>query len=77
MKSSTGTSPMNTASVGEAWWAEKPWNPCSTPYTTTVSEKNPSVKKRRNAPAFGIHLPYRSDAIATPIEIQMNVSLKR
>ena len=31
---------------------------------------------RMIAPTFGIHLPCRSDAIATPIEIQMKMTLK-
>ena len=42
----------------------------------TVSEKNPSTTARRTAPRFGIHLPRRSEMIATPIEIQMKTSLK-
>jgi len=42
-----------------------------------VNEKNPSTAMRRIAPRFGIHLPYRSDTIATPIDSQMNESLKR
>ena len=66
---------MNTAVVGFASEAAKPWNPCSIPYTTTVTEKSPSVRKRSAAPTFGIHLPFLSDAIATPIENQMNASL--
>jgi hypothetical protein len=37
-----------------------------------VTVKTPSTKTRRNAPTFGIHLPWRSETIATPIESQMN-----
>ena len=44
---------------------------------TTVIEKKPSTMMRMNAPTFGIHLPWRSETIATPIEIQMKMSLKR
>ena len=68
---------MKTARVGETWCPEKPWKPCLIPYTTVVIEKSPSVKKRRIAPKFGIHFPCFNEAIATPIEIQMNSSLKK
>ena len=40
-------------------------------------EKNASTPMRMMAPTLGIHLPWRSDAIATPIEIQMKIPLKR
>ncbi len=34
-----------------------------------------STTKRTIAPALGIHLPRRSEAMATPIEIQMKTNL--
>ncbi len=57
--------------------AAKPLKPCSMPYRRTVNEKNQRTPTRMNAPAFGIHLPRRSEATATPMLIQMNASLNR
>src|SRR6476659_11234291 len=42
----------------------------------TVIEKKPRTPTRTMAPTLGIHLPRRSEAIATPIEIQMKTILK-
>ena len=44
---------------------------------TTVIVKNPSTNTRNIAPMFGIHLPLLRDMIATMIENQMKISLKR
>ena len=42
----------------------------------TTIVKKPSTMMRMKAPTFGIHFPWRSETIATPIEIQMKMNLK-
>jgi len=44
---------------------------------SVVIVKTPSTAMRRNAPTFGIHLPRRSDTMATMIDSQMKRNLNR
>ncbi len=43
----------------------------------TVTEKNASTATRMIAPTLGIHLPRRSDTMATVMLTQMNTTLKK